>query len=259
MINYVELDAYQTTAIQVYEDPEIMSLHFEMKMLERELARLQQLKVEIEQQLNELSRRYRQEVGQFLSELLHLRRIQLAQEADEQPAGETAQAADEEDDPKAERKLRAEKLPELTPAEQQELKDLFRKASKLCHPDVVPAEFRQEAITTFIELKTAYEQNDLNRVKEIFYTLEQSGILTQKSTVITDKDKLYERIDYLSSRIRALHQEIQNIKQSPPYQRLISTEDWDDYFDEIKAKLRREINRLKSKNYGRKRKAPAQV
>ena len=261
MINYVELDSYQTTAIQVYQDPEIMSLQFEVKTLERELARLQRLKVEIEQQLNDLSRRYRQELGQFLSELLHLRRNQLAQEAQpnkQQPADETAQA-DEESYTKTERKLLTEKLPELTLAEQQELKDLFRKASKLCHPDVVPVEFRQEAIAAFIELKTAYEQNDLNRVKEVFYTLEQRGILTKRSTFIADKDKLYERINYLRSKIWALHQEIQKLKQSQPYQKLIHIEDWDDYFDDLKAKLQREINRLRNKSYGRKRKAKAQV
>ena len=51
----------------------------------------------------------------------------------------------------------------LNPEQKRELKSLYRKASKLCHPDVANGKSALKARATFIELKLAYERNDLER------------------------------------------------------------------------------------------------
>jgi curved DNA-binding protein CbpA len=57
-----------------------------------------------------------------------------------------------------------------------ELKKNFRKASTLCHPDKVTEEKKLEASQIFVELKEAYDQQDITKVSEIFI-----GIINRKN------------------------------------------------------------------------------
>jgi DnaJ-domain-containing protein 1 len=122
---------------------------------------------------------------------------------------------------------------------------MFRRASKLCHPDLVSAQFKAEANVIFIELKTAYEQHNLRRVEEILHLLERGERLAPQPRQNQDKEKLRAEITYLEKRIQATRQEIESLKQSSTYQKLLRIDDWDDYFDDLKAELQRKINRLR--------------
>ena len=68
------------------------------------------------------------------------------------------------------------KVIEITEEQKQELKAYYRKASKLCHPDVVAEEFKKQAEQIFKDLKDAYDSNDLQKVKEILSNLEKGHI-----------------------------------------------------------------------------------
>jgi hypothetical protein len=236
---------YQSQTLQPVEDPELTRLQRKIERLVRQLTKLQQAKSDIEQQILLLHNRHRQELGQLIAELLQLRR-QLRQRAGQPNA--KAQAAEAELPPdEAAEDAQPDRLPKLTAVERRALKEMFRRASKLCHPDLVAAEFKAEAGLIFIELKTAYEKHDLQRVEEILHTLERGERLTQKPTWGRDKDKLRAEINYLRARIEAARQEIEELKETQAYQKLCNIEDWDDYFDELKAELTRKINRLKRK------------
>lgn len=246
----------QVQALQPVEDDELEQLQRKIKRLVAQLAKLQQAKSDIEQQILQLHIRHRQELSQLITEMLQLRR-QVRQQRTGQPGVKSqAQAAEPElPDYEAETEaeaaddIPAEKAPKLTPTERRGLKEMFRQASKLCHPDLVAAEFKAEASLIFIELKTAYEQQDLQRVEEILHTLERGERLTKKPTWGQNKDKLRAEIEYLQNRIGITRKEIKILKKSPAYQKLLSTEDWDEYFDDLKAELMRKINRLKHKTY----------
>lgn len=240
----IKTDIAQATTLQLYEDPEFAGLRLKINTLAQELTKLQSLKVEIEQQIHTLHARHRQELGQLVVELLRLR--QGGREAQANPKQRVAGPEGEIDDETYE-KLQREQLSRLTPEEQRALKAMFRKASKLCHPDLVADEFKAEASLTFIELKAAYKQNNLPRVKEIWQVLEQGERLTQKPELIRDKDQLQAEVNYLGSRIQVIRQEIAQLKQSKAYQKLVNMDDWDDYFDDLKAALQRKINRLRRK------------
>lgn len=240
----IKTDIAQATTLQLYEDPEFAGLRLKINTLAQELTKLQSLKVEIEQQIHALHARHRQELGQLVVELLRLR--QGGREAQANPKQRVADPEGEIDDETYE-KLQREQLSRLTPEEQRALKAMFRKASKLCHPDLVADEFKAEASLTFIELKAAYKQNNLPRVKEIWQVLEQGERLTQKPELIRDKDQLQAEVNYLGSRIQVILQEIAQLKQSKAYQKLVNMDDWDDYFDDLKAALQRKINRLRRK------------
>lgn len=235
---------YRSRALQVYEDPEITRLHHQIKFLLQELIGLQAVKSDIEQQIQMLHTRHHQELRPLVVELLELRQNgrQKAEEVEPEPPETEVQ---DETEPAEESTL--VELSKLSPGEQRALKEMFRQASKLCHPDLVAEEFKAEAGIIFIELKTAYEQEDLPRVEEILHTLERGEKLTHQPTLSRNKDKLRAEVGYLRRRIELMRQQIAVLKQSNPYKKLINIEDWDDYFDELKGELERKINRLRRK------------
>jgi cell division protein FtsB len=234
---------HQGNTLQVYQDPEVAGLQRRIKTLVEELAALQQLKSEIEQQIETLHTRHHQELRTLVVELLQLRRNhrQPAQ-ADSEPSEPEASLHEEETEPNEHADSHHSRL---SPAERHALKEMFRRASKLCHPDLVPSEFKAEANVIFIELKTAYEEHNLQRVEEILHLLERGERLACQPARNHDKDKLRAEITYLEKRIQATRQEIETLKQSSTYQKLLNIEDWDEYFDDLKAELQRKINRLR--------------
>ncbi|MBE7556118.1 MAG: hypothetical protein HS126_34120 [Anaerolineales bacterium] len=234
---------HQGNSLQVYKDPEVARLQRRIHTLIEELAALQQQKSEIEQQIEMLHTRHHQELRTLVVELLQLRRThrQPAQAETEPPEPE---ALPHEDETKPNEDADSHHS-RLSPAERHALKEMFRRASKLCHPDLVAAEFKAEASVIFIELKTAYEEHNLQRVEEILHLLERGERLARQPTQNHDKDKLRAEITYLEKRAQATRQEIETLKQSSTYQKLLNIEDWDEYFDDLKAELQRKINRLR--------------
>jgi hypothetical protein len=241
-----KIDLSPATTLQLYEDPEFAGLRFTIKTLAQELTELQRIKTEIERKIHTLHTRHRLELGQLVAELLQLRRGQNGSDGQANPRQRVAGPEAEIDDESYE-KLQREQLPRLTPEEQRALKMMFRQACKLCHPDAVADELKTEASHTFIELKAAYKQNNLARVKEIWQALEHGQKLTQMPELIRDKAQLQAQVNYLGGRVQAVRQEIDQLKQSKAYQKLVNIEDWDDYFDELKGELHRKINRLRRK------------
>ncbi len=235
---------YGSSALQVYEDPEVLRLQHQVKFLLQELTELQGVKSSIEQQIQMLHTRHHQELRPLVVELLELHQNgrQKAEEAEPE-----LPEADAQDEPETAEENALVEPSKLSPAEQRALKEMFRQASKLCHPDLVTEAFKAEAGLIFIELKTAYEQQDLPRVEEILHMLERGEKLTHQPILSRSKDKLRAEVRYLRRRVETLRQQIATLKQSNPYKKLINIDDWDDYFDELKGELQRKINRLRRK------------
>jgi curved DNA-binding protein CbpA len=134
---------------------------------------------------------------------------------------------------------------ELTDEEKKELKTKFRKATFLCHPDKVNDEFKEAAQKIFIELRAAYEANDLKKVTEILNDLEKGNYFKTKSETIAEKDKLKVEVAKLKGKIRTLEEEIIAIKGSETFMKIIDINDWDEYFNRTKEKLQLELEELK--------------
>jgi len=133
----------------------------------------------------------------------------------------------------------------LTPDEKIEIKRLFRKAAKLCHPDIVTREMRERAKQITQELNIAYAKRDLSKVKEILSQLENSKGFDAISKKIDDKEILKFKITEIKTKIEELKIEIKEIQQDETYNTIESLDDWDNYFDEIKESLQDEYDRLK--------------
>jgi hypothetical protein len=139
---------------------------------------------------------------------------------------------------------KTKELFELTEEEKSELKRKFRKATILCHPDKVSDEFKEAAQRIFVELKQAYDTNNLKKVSEILEELEKGNLFRPKSETILEKDSLKVAIAKLKRQIKALEEEIIAIKDSETFKTIKSIDNWDEYFTATKNKLQLELESL---------------
>ena len=163
-----------------YIDPEIEALCFEAKALEAQLQQLSDEKAELEKLIHEFGVRHNQELGELILKILKFRKEQYKDTPQEKETNK-----DYEDFHSNYEATKDEQILVLTDDEKKVLKEKYRRASKLCHPDIVTEEQKEEAHKIFTELNTAYEQNDLKRVSEILDNLQQGKTFKSKSKILS--------------------------------------------------------------------------
>jgi hypothetical protein len=230
-------------SITVYIDSEIMAMRLELKVLELQISSLEDERMEIEKLMFSFEIRHNQELGELISKLLFLRKEKLKKEA-ETDKSKQAEAEEAENDYqgyyKSLEETKDEKILKLTEDESKEIKAKYRKASKLCHPDVVDEKFKEMAEQTFRELQKAYETNDIERVREILSNLEK-GFFTNKSEKENEKKELLATLNQLRTKRDQLEKTLVNMKTSETYKTVSEINDWDTYFEKIKEQLEVEI------------------
>ncbi len=228
--------------IVVYGEVDIAALKLEIRHLEHQLNAYDDEKTELEKTLMLFQHRHTKELGQYISRLLHLRKLKFVWDDEkfaeaEQDEREYHQQLEEEN---------AKEIQTLSEEDQKALKRAYKKASILCHPDKVAEEMKEDATETFTKLKQAYEENNLALVQEILDDLEQGNFFKSRTASISEKEKLQLEIRRLREKIQALETEIYTIKESEEYQTISEIEDWDKYFDNIREQLKGEIERIET-------------
>ncbi|HMH32151.1 MAG TPA: DnaJ domain-containing protein [Puia sp.] len=223
--------------LQYYTNPEIQGLKLEVKSLEAELNKLSNEKADIEKLIHEFGVKHNQELGELLNKILYHRK-EKAKGTPQQK--ETEKEYNEYNDQYEIGKT--ESIIELSDEEKNELKQKYRKASKLCHPDVVNEDQKELADRLFAELNAAYEKNDLIKVSEILANLVTGNFFVNKSEAINEKQLLKVEIEKMRLRIKELKEQLETIKESQAYKTISNIESWDDYFSSTKEKLRAQLN-----------------
>lgn len=228
--------------IVVYGEVDIAALKLEIRHLEHQLNAYDDEKTELEKTLMLFQHRHTKELGQYISRLLHLRKLKFVWDDEkfaeaEQDEREYHQQLEEEN---------AKEIQTLNEDDQKALKRAYKKASLLCHPDKVAEEMKEDATETFTKLKQAYEENNLALVQEILGDLEQGKFFKSRTASISEKEKLQLEIRRLREKIQVLEAEIYAIKESEEYQTISEIEDWDEYFDRIREQLKDEIERIET-------------
>ncbi|MGX2974325.1 phospholipase D-like domain-containing protein [Ursidibacter arcticus] len=226
--------------IAIYNDVEISALKLEIRYLEHQLNAYDDEKTELEKTLQNFQYRHSKVLGKYISRLLHLRKLKFIDDDEK-----FAEAEQDEQQYNQQLEQESEKhIFELNEEQKRELKRSYKKASILCHPDKVNDELKEVAMEMFNELKQAYEENDLERVKEILDELEQGNAFKPRSETLNEKDKLKVAIQKLKAKIQQLEAEIIEIKDSEEYQTISNIDDWDEYFESIQQQLINEIERI---------------
>ncbi|WPD22388.1 MAG: hypothetical protein SD837_19640 [Candidatus Electrothrix scaldis] len=212
------------------------------EILLNKLIELEKTEAELKKIISSFSTAYDQKLGKYIEELLLLRKNWYEAESLIHP--EQRRIFEEVcDDYESYRKTYNDSLNEtacdLNPKDQIVIKKLWKKACKLCHPDIVS---HKQAEETFKRLNNAYKKNDLNQVKEILSDLE-GGIFSEgKNDYKNNKEYLTRKIKHIKCTIRRLKREINELKNSSIYQEIFNIKNWDDYFsikrDQLKEKIK---------------------
>lgn len=265
-VQLIEQTVADHTQLAVYEDTEVAALKLELQGLEQQLAQLNSQRDEYQHLIGSFNRQYSEKLGEKINEILRLRMMlsyllldkldkSNPEDAEKQAEYEQQYNESHQDYQQFKEELEEEqqkpKAQTLDKEQQKRLKQAFRRASKLCHPDMVAEELKAQATEQFQILRDAYEQNDLEKVEEILTTLQNGGFATA-SEKVNDKEQLRAHIKNLRQRIRELQSEINEIENDDTYQ-LINELDGN-YQDFFKAKseelaeeqkqLRKELNHL---------------
>ena len=83
----------------------------------------------------------------------------------------------------------------LSEDEKAQLKQLYRKAARLCHPDIVPDELKDQAHKLMQQLNDAYAKQDIKEVQKILASLESGSGFELTSDSINDKELLKAKIE----------------------------------------------------------------
>lgn len=227
--------------LDTFKDPEVQILIPELKKLEEQLNSLTSEKIETEKILSDFHNRHTKELGNIILQILEFRKMKFQGNKDKYE-----EAENDERQYKEQIKIENKKqLFKLTGEEANELKRKFRKATFLCHPDKVNDLMKDEAQRMFVELKNAYESNNLKRVTEILNDLERENYFKSVSDSISEKEKLKAVISNIRRQIINIENEIGSLKKSDSYQTIISIDNLDVYFSETKEQLEKELTELK--------------
>lgn len=126
---------------------------------------------------------------------------------------------------------------ELPEEDKARLKKAYRKASRLCHPDMVADEFKERAHEIMTALNVARDKQDLAEVERILVLLESGAGFVASSDRIDNSVQLKGKIEQLRHHIRKVQAEIEAITEDEDYQKIAALDDWPEYFASIKVGL----------------------
>jgi hypothetical protein len=241
------------TRIARWIDPEIALLEAELEQLTAELADLETEQAELEHLLSRFQAAHNEALGDRIASLLKLRMRMLGRQlktnSAKRPAYEQARRdfEDFQQDQEHQKETDARTKWELSEAEQAELKRLFRKGSKLCHPDLMPPEHHDAAAAMFRELRKAYDEGNLERVRQLVKRGEAGLFEDQSGAGDSDnriKERLKARIVGIREALERTRGSIQEIKRSATYRTMTESADWLALFEKQAEVLDLEIESL---------------
>lgn len=220
----------ETTETGVQVHPERAALRQEVHLLETLLAETETKLAEVESVLGRFQRLYQYHLGSLLREVLRLRakraelKARLTQKAEDQQNAQQHQTEYSQfvqpDAPEP-----AHRLPE--PEVQKNIHQWFREAVKLCHPDKVKAEFRTAAQAVFVKLKTAFDAQDADAVKQILEDLKKGIAWQVAPEQITDVETLRRLRDKLRRQLDDKQQTLRDLLQNSSYHEIAAAQDWE--------------------------------
>jgi DnaJ-domain-containing protein 1 len=166
---------------------------------------------------------------------------------DDDPVNKAYQEAKEDSETfnKEYEEVKSEDVYALNIEQQKELKDEYRQACRLCHPDIVSDNLKDQANKIMSELNIAKKKQDLYKIKEILHLLKFGLGFEVASDAVDDKELLKNIIANIKNKISLLENEIKELELSETYSIVQEIDDKDEYFSAIKIQLEEEYERLK--------------
>ena len=232
------------TSLVIHEDKEVQGLKLELKLLEKELLLLSCKVEEYHNLINSFNIKYHKELGLLIEEILILREEyyeflylndKLKYEYDYFEAKKDFENFHEES-----KNFKINNPYELSKKEKAELKRLYKKASRLCHPDIIEDDKKEKAEDIFKDLNSAYQQNDIKKVSDILNSLLKGENFNYESDAIFDRKVLKNKIEITREKIKIVKTEIEVIKKDETFILINELDSVEEYIYDIKDDLKEE-------------------
>jgi len=245
-------DVLQKTQHIVPSDINIQGIKTQIRILETQLSVVQYKKTEILKEIDRFSIRHNSDFGWLIGKILKIQMeiFYLLQDVDSSYQANYQEAKKDYTAYQHQRRSleKIQPLQILDEKQRESMKKMYREASKLCHPDIVNDDFREEARKVFIELNRAYMINDIQKVEEIHKLLTRSRMFSRLRTPSEERELLEARLARLQADLKILQSEIRELEESQVYHTLMNIRDWDEYFEQTKMKLNAEYQFLKTEH-----------
>jgi len=237
------IDRYiqQFTSLILYENEEVQGLKIELKILEKQFLLLSCRVEEYHNVVNDFNTKYHIKLGYLIEEVLVLREefYEFMYKNNEEYEYEYYEAKKDFHDFHEQFKNQYYDTPiEISKKEKKELKRLYKKASKLCHPDIIEEAKKEKAEDIFKVLNAAYQQKDIKKVSEILDQLLTGESFSVTSDTLFDKKILKRKIKGSREKIKSIKTELESIKQNETFILVNKINDMDEYFQEKENELK---------------------
>lgn len=246
----------EQSQMSVYSDPEISALRLELAGLEKQMAQLQYQKDDCIKTLHQFNAQYHAQLGQRLQKMLQLRLMishfysqsQKVSEKEREHAWQEYQEYQQHFQDFYQENQKQSEKPQIQPLNDNELKRLktaYRKACRLCHPDMMADELKQKATEVFQQLTDAYQEQNLALVEQILFKLQTDGIFDVASERVNNKDKLKQHIEQLRQAIMDIQAELYALQHDETYQTIQTLQgNYETYLTDLAKQLDDEIESL---------------
>jgi len=136
----------------------------------------------------------------------------------------------------------AQKIEKLNENDKKELKTIYRKLSKLIHPDVVDESHKKEAQEIMAQVNEFYRLHKLDELKKLYFEIEKKNFIFN-SDILDEEELLQQEIYNLKDKIVELQKEIDELQANEIFDIIKNKEK---YFMQTKESLEKRLADLKN-------------
>lgn len=222
----------------------------QIKLLSYQIETLSIEKADTEALIEQFNHRYIIELNPLISKILKLKKKIYERLKKHGIIDDTYEKIEEEFRKKNEEYQEELKftIPNLSDDENLSLKEMYREASKYCHPDSSKCiyEDKSKASEVFNDLTQAYKRKDIERVKLLLNEL-RLGKPIDNLNNLDELELLRAKLVSLQSKYNILVYDLKELRFSDNFKQIIDSKNWDEYFEMQKSLLDKEFENLNNK------------
>lgn len=211
-----------------HESDSTKKIRFEIVLLTETLDEIEKDIVNFHRTMYAFDREYQRRLGD-LAEAVFALRLELGMHEEAPQYGEAAPV-----------------LTHLADAEYQLLKNAYRQAARLCHPDYLPAENREAGWQLFDTLNKAYHLQDLVTVEHILWLLQSGQAFSNTPVIITDGELLAKRKELLNYLIEQKKDQLTQLRMREEYD-VSNRDNWNILLYDYQTRLEDELAILRGR------------
>ncbi|KAB2484930.1 DNA repair protein, partial [Enterobacter hormaechei] len=161
---------------------------------------------------------------------------------EEEPARQARDEANEEYKKYREQhhdaEVRLRKGKDLSEEDRNELKRLWRQASKLCHPDLVADDLKEEANRMMVQLNQAKQRGDVKAIRSLVARLQQGFEPMMASDRLNDLERIRKKMAQVREQIDTLVNELAELEKEESWLLVSSLSNMEAYFAQQEKALK---------------------